>query len=292
MEISGVYTALVTPFRGDELDENALRENVEHQIAGGVSGLVPCGTTGESVTLRGDEHARVVRITVEQTRGRVPVLAGAGTNSTSKTIELAHVCREAGADGLLIVCPYYNKPTQAGLESHFRAVISAVPMPAMLYNVPGRTGSDLAAATVARLADVEHAVSVKEATGNIVRAQQIAALTGDRFAIMSGDDALTLGMLAVGARGVVSVASNLVPDRVSEVVRLWHEGKVAEARAAHLKLVSAYDAMFIESNPGPIKFAMAKAGRIAPEIRLPLAWPTPETQERVASVLRDVGIWG
>jgi 4-hydroxy-tetrahydrodipicolinate synthase len=286
----GAFTALVTPFRDGDLDEKALRELVERQIAGGIDGLVPCGTTGESVTLAGDEHARVVRIVVEQTKKRVPVVAGAGTNSTSKTIELAKVCREAGADGLLLVTPYYNKPTQAGLEAHFRAVLSKVPMPSILYNVPSRTQCDLAAETLVRLMDVPHAVAVKEATGNVVRSQQIAALCGDRYTILSGDDALTLGIMAVGGKGVISVASNAFPKEVADVVHLAAKGDFERARASQLRLLPVYDAMFIESNPGPIKAVLADAGYIAPEIRLPLVWPSDATVERVRAALAMAGV--
>ncbi len=286
----GAYTALVTPFRNGELDEEALRDLVERQIAAGIDGLVPCGTTGESVTLVGDEHARVVRIVVEQAKGRVPVIAGAGTNSTSKTVALAKVCREAGADGLLLVCPYYNKPTQAGLVAHFRAVLDAVPMPAMLYNIPGRTHVDLSAQSFLRLMDVEQIVAIKEATGNIVRSQEVAALCGDRYSILSGDDALTVGIMAVGGRGVVSVASNAFPAEVAEVAHKMRDGDLAGARAAQHRLLPVYEAMFIEPNPGPIKYVLARAGHIAEEIRLPMTWPTEKAQERIRAALDMAGL--
>jgi 4-hydroxy-tetrahydrodipicolinate synthase len=286
----GAYTALVTPFRDGELDEKALRDLVERQIAAGIDGLVPCGTTGESVTLVGDEHARVVRTVVEQTKGRVPVIAGAGTSSTSKTVALAKTCREAGADGLLLVCPYYNKPTQAGLVAHFRAVLTAVPMPAMLYNIPGRTHVDMSAQTFLRLMDVEQIVAIKESTGNVVRSQQIAALCGDRYSILAGDDALTLGIMAVGGRGVVSVASNAFPAQVAEVVQKMRDGDLSGARAAQHRLLPVYEALFIEPNPGPIKYVLAQAGHIAEEIRLPMTWPTDASQERIRAALDMSGI--
>ncbi|MCS6799849.1 MAG: 4-hydroxy-tetrahydrodipicolinate synthase, partial [Myxococcota bacterium] len=200
----GVFTALVTPFRDGQVDVPTLRDLVERQIAAGVDGLVPCGTTGEAMSLDWDEHALVVRTVVEQARGRLPVVAGAGSGSTGDTVALCRIAREAGADGVLLVCPYYVRPQQAGVEGHFRRVLQEVPIPAMLYNIPGRTAFDLEAATLARLADVPHVVAIKEATGNVLRAQQIVARCGDRFAVLSGDDALTLGMLAVGGRGVVS----------------------------------------------------------------------------------------
>jgi 4-hydroxy-tetrahydrodipicolinate synthase len=286
----GTLPALITPFRDGRVDDKALCELVERCIAGGVDGLVPCGTTGESVTLSEEEHARVVRIVVEQARKRVPVIAGAGTVSTAHTIELARVCRDAGADGLLLVCPYYNRPTQAGLEAHFREVARAVPLPSILYNIPGRTGVDLALETLERLADVKSIVGIKEATGNVLRAQQIVARFGDRFDVLSGDDALTLPVLAVGGRGVISVTANLLPKETSEVVRLWNAGAIAEARALHLRLSPVHESMFVETNPGPIKGALAEAGLIAPEIRLPLVWPQESSRERVRAALRAAGI--
>jgi 4-hydroxy-tetrahydrodipicolinate synthase len=285
LTLRGTFPALVTPFRDGEVDEEALRALVEHVIEGGVDGLVPCGTTGESVTLSDAEHRRVVAVVVEQARGRVPVIAGAGTVSTHHTIELAQSAREVGADGLLLVCPYYNRPTQAGLEAHFRAVLKAVPLPSVLYNIPGRTGVDMTVETLERLADVPSIVGVKEATGNVLRAQQILARCGERFAVLSGDDALTLPMLSVGAVGVISVTANLLPRPTSEVCRAWERGDVARARALHLRLLPVHEAMFLESNPGPVKMAMAKAGRLAPEVRLPLVWPTDETARKLDAVL-------
>ncbi len=290
MRLQGTLVALVTPFRGGLIDEDALRALVEHVIEGGVDGLVPCGTTGESVTLTEAEHARVVRVTVEQARGRVPVIAGAGTASTRHTIELARHAREAGADGLLLVCPYYNRPTQAGLEAHFRAVLAEVPLPAVLYNIPGRTGVDLAVDTLARLADVPEIVAIKEATGNVVRAQQILARLGHRITVLSGDDALTLPMLSVGGMGVISVTANLLPRATSDVCRLYFSGDHERARAQHSRLVPVHEAMFIESNPGPIKAALADAGRMAPEVRLPLVWPSEATRVAVHQALAGSGL--
>jgi 4-hydroxy-tetrahydrodipicolinate synthase len=290
MAYEGVYTALVTPFRGDAVDEGALRELVERNIAGGVSGLVPCGTTGESVTLHGDEPGRVMRIVVEQAKKRVPVIAGTGTVSTRHTVELSRVAKEAGADGLLLVCPYYNRPTQAGLEAHFRHVLKEVPMPAVLYNIPGRTGVDLAVETLEALADVKEIVAIKEATGNVIRAQDILARFGSRFAVLSGDDSLTLPMLAVGGSGVISVTSNVFPAQVSGVTAAWSAGDVKGARERHLALVPVHNAMFLESNPGPVKYAMSLGGHIAPEIRLPLVWPKEATQERLRAVMGSAGL--
>jgi len=289
-KFEGALTALVTPFKSGEIDEPALRDLVDRQIAGGIDGLVPCGTTGESVTLTTEEHARVVRIVVEQAAGRVPVVAGAGTVSTRHTIELAQIAREARADGLLLVAPYYNRPTQAGLVAHFRAVLHEVPMPAILYNIPSRTGVDITADTIERLAEVREIVGVKEASGNVLRAQEIVARTGDRFSVLSGDDALVLGILAVGGRGVISVTSNLAPAEVKAVIRKWRAGAHDEARALHLRLLPLHEALFCESNPGPVKAALAMASRVAAEIRLPLVWPTSDSQDRIRAALTKSGI--
>lgn len=285
LTLKGTYPALVTPFRNGEIDEEALRALVEHVIEGGVDGLVPCGTTGESVTLSDAEHRRVVSIVVEQAKKRVPVIAGAGTVSTAHTIHLAEQAKDAGADALLLVCPYYNRPTQAGLEAHFRAVLAAVPLPSVLYNIPGRTGVDLALETLERLSDVPEIVAVKEATGNVLRSQQILARCGDRFAVLSGDDALTLPILSVGGAGVISVAANLLPKPTSQVTRLFFEGRYEEARDLHLRLVPVHEVLFIESNPGPVKAALAERGVIGPGVRLPLAWPTEATRKWVSEVV-------
>lgn len=285
MTFRGTLPALVTPFCGDEIDEEALRANVERAIEGGVDGLVPCGTTGESVTLSEKELLRVVRIVVEQAKKRVPVVAGAGTVSTRHTIELAIGAEAVGADGLLLVCPYYNRPTQEGLEAHFRAVAKACSLPSMLYNIPGRTGVDLSLDTLGRLADVPSIVAVKEATGNVARSQEILARFGDRFDVLSGDDSLTLPILAVGGKGVVSVTANLLPKETSDVVHLWEAGKHDEARALHLRLLPVHASMFIEANPGPVKAAMAARGFLQREVRLPLVWPKPATEERIQEAL-------
>jgi 4-hydroxy-tetrahydrodipicolinate synthase len=289
-QLRGTYPALVTPFRNGEIDEPALRALVDRVIDGGVDGLVPCGTTGESVTLSDAEHARVIAIVVEQAKDRVPVVAGAGTVSTKHTIALAKQAREAGADGLLLVCPYYNRPTQAGLEAHFRAVLKEVPLPTVLYNIPGRTGVDLAVETLERLGDVRAIVGIKEATGNVLRSQQIIARCGDRFSVLSGDDALTLPILAIGGAGVISVTANALPSQTSSVCRLFFENKLEDARAQHLALLPVHEAMFIEANPGPVKAVLADAGYIAPEVRLPLAWPMESTVTKLREVLKAAGM--
>ena len=286
----GAFTALITPFRDGKVDEKALRDLVERQIGAGIDGLVPCGTTGESVTLDGVEHATVIRVVVEQVRGRVPVVAGAGTHNTRRTIALCHVAREMNADGVLLVCPYYNKPTQRGLEAHFRAVMADCELPAMLYNVPSRTSCDLLAETVHRLLDVPGIVAVKEASGNVLRTQQIVARCGERLSVLSGDDALTLGIMACGGRGVVSVASNLAPAEVAEMVHRMRDGDLAGARETQLRMLPLFEALFCETNPGPVKHALATAGHIAPEIRLPLVWPEEQSQQRVRAALDAAGV--
>jgi 4-hydroxy-tetrahydrodipicolinate synthase len=286
---TGTLPALITPFRDGKIDEKALRELVDRTIEGGVDGLVPCGTTGESVALDEEEYTRVVRVVVEQAKRRVPVVAGAGTASTRHTIHLATIAREAGADGLLLVCPYYNRPTQGGLEAHFRAVAKAVPMPTVLYNIPGRTGVDLGLETLVRLSDVKSIVAIKEATGNVQRSEQIVARLGDRLDVLSGDDVLTLPILGVGGKGVISVTANLLPKETSDVVRLWNVGDLAGARDLHLKLTPVHESMFVESNPGPIKAAIAEDGHIAKEIRLPLVWPEANSVAKVRAALRAAG---
>jgi 4-hydroxy-tetrahydrodipicolinate synthase len=287
---AGTLTALVTPFRGGQVDVDALRALVEAQIAGGIDGLVPCGTTGESVTLTAAEHALVVRSVVEQAKGRVPVVAGAGSVSTAHTIDLVRLARDCKADGALIVVPYYNRPTQAGLVAHYRAVLREVSMPTILYNIPGRTGVDLGLDAMAQLAEVPEIVAVKEATGNVLRSQALLARFGERFTILSGDDALTLPILAVGGRGVISVTSNALPREVSEVVRLWNAGDFLGARALHLRLLPVHEAMFVESNPGPVKVALARADRLAAEVRLPLVWPSEASQKLVADALAGFAV--
>lgn len=290
LSFEGTYPALVTPFRDGEIDEDALRGLVERVIEGGVAGVVPCGTTGESVTLDDGEHRRVVHIVREQAKGRVPVIAGAGSVSTRHSIHLAKAAREAGADALLLVCPYYNRPTQAGLEAHFRAVLAEVPMPTVLYNIPSRTGVDMSVDTLERLADVKEIVAVKEATGNVVRSQQILARCGDRFAVLSGDDSLTLPILSVGGSGVISVTANAFPKETCCVQQLWAAGKIDEARALHLKMLPVHQVMFVESNPGPVKALLAEAGYIAPEVRLPLVWPEEASIAKVRSVCEAAGL--
>jgi 4-hydroxy-tetrahydrodipicolinate synthase len=290
MRFEGAFTALVTPFRDGSVDEKALAALVEAQIEGGIDGLVPCGTTGESVSLDADEHERVVAVVAQAAAGRVPVVAGASTNSTRKSIELARRSKSAGADGLLLVCPYYNRPTQAGLEAHVRTILDAVPLPGMLYNVPARCAVDMEVDTIARLAQHELVVALKEASGNILKAQDVVAACGDRLTVLSGDDVLTVGMAAVGGRGVVSVLSNLCPGPVSKVAAACLDGDFARARAQQQKLLPAIRAMFVETNPGPIKAVLAARGLIGPEMRLPMVAPSAEVLAAVCATLEAQGL--
>ena len=285
----GAITALVTPFRGDVVDEKALREIVEHQIVNGIDGLVPAGTTGESVNLSHAEFEKVVRITVEQTKGRVPVLPGVGTASTRHTLELTQVCKSLKADGVLVVSPYYNRPTQEGLYQHFTAVAD-VGLPVMLYNIPGRCGVDLTLDTMERLAKHQGIVAIKESTGNVVRSADILQRFGSRFTVLSGDDGITLPIMSVGGAGVVSVASNVAPKQVSQLVDLWRSGDASGARVLAEKLRPLFEVLFIESSPGPAKAALVQLGRLAPEIRLPMVMPTEATQARLRAVLGELSL--
>lgn len=293
--LRGCATALVTPFGADgALDEARMRALVERQIAEGVRVLVPCGTTGESATLSPDEQRQVIALTVAVARGRARVLAGAGGNATAATVERARAATAAGADGVLVVTPYYNKPTQAGLIAHFRAIAAAVPdVPVVLYNVPGRTGSNIEAPTALALArDVDNIVAVKEASGIL---SQIMAILRDRpagFGVLSGDDALTLPLMALGAEGIVSVASNEVPGPMSKLADLALGGAWADARALHNRLLPLMEANFLESNPGPVKAAMALMGLLEERFRLPLVPVQDKTRARLRDILQELGVSG
>jgi 4-hydroxy-tetrahydrodipicolinate synthase len=287
--IEGTLTALVTPFTdepGQPIDWAALDALIEAQIAAGVSGLVPCGTTGESPTLSHAEHAQVIERVVQRAAKRMQVIAGAGSNSTREAIELAKHAERVGADGVMVVVPYYNRPTQQGLFRHFVEVAASVRVPLVVYNIPARTGSDLLPETLARICSaVPNVVAVKESTGNVLRAQKLAQMLGDRVVVLSGDDALALPMIAVGARGVISVTSNILPAEVSRATRLALEGKLDEARKAHLALMPVHDAMFLEANPGPVKAALALRGMAGPAVRLPLVPVEESTRVALAATL-------
>jgi len=289
--LRGCATALVTPFTADgSIDEPSLRALIEYQITNGVRLLVPCGTTGESATLTEEEDQRVIRITIEQSRGRARIIAGTGSNSTAAAIEYSQAARSLGADAILSVSPYYNKPTQDGLDAHFRAVAEAVrDVPVVIYNVPGRTSSNIAAATTLRLArEVDNIVAIKEASGDLA---QIMAILRDRpanFRVLSGDDSLTLALLALGADGLISVASNEAPALMSRLITLGLDGKWDEARTLHFRLLPLMEANFIESSPGPVKAALALMKIIGENFRLPLVPVQQRTRERLREILGEL----
>jgi 4-hydroxy-tetrahydrodipicolinate synthase len=284
----GSIVALVTPFRNDRVDDAKLRELVEFHVAHGTDAIVPCGTTGESPTLSHDEHQRVVDVVIEAARGRVPVIAGTGSNSTREAIELTRHAKEAGAAGALLVNPYYNKPTQEGLYRHFRAVADAVDIPILVYNIVGRTAVNVDTDTLARLArDCRNIVGVKEASGSLDQMTQVILACGPDFCLLSGDDGLTLPLMAIGGRGVISVIANIVPREVADMTHAALEGDWKRARELHLKLFPLVRAAFIETNPIPIKEAMAMVGMIEPEFRLPMCRMGDANRERLQTVLRQ-----
>ncbi|HXV68522.1 MAG TPA: 4-hydroxy-tetrahydrodipicolinate synthase [Nitrospira sp.] len=283
----GSLVAIVTPFRNGKVDERALAELIEWQIAKGTNGIVPCGTTGESATLSHDEHNRVIELAVEVVNRRVPVIAGTGSNSTAEAIALTRHAKQAGVDGALLITPYYNKPTQEGLYRHYKAVADAVDLPLVLYNIPGRTGVNMLPSTIARLSAIRTIVGVKEGSGSVQQASDIVQLCGDRLTVLAGDDALTLPMMAVGGKGVITVTANIVPTEMADLVRMFAEGKIAEARRIHFKLAPLFAALFYETNPIPVKEALGLMGKIDPELRLPLCPMAPDQREKLVRVLKD-----
>ena len=288
---TGTGTALVTPFRRDgSLDEPALRALIKRQIEAGIDFLVPCGTTGESPTLTHKEHLRVVRISVELAKGKVPVLAGAGGYNTAEVIEMARELAALGADGILSVTPYYNKPTQEGLFQHYRAIAEAVSLPIILYSVQGRTGVNIEPASVKRLAQIENIIGIKEASGNVSQMAAILNVVPEDFIVLSGDDAITLPVIALGGRGVISVVSNEIPAEMAELTRLALQGDFAAARAIHRRYHPLMEINFVESNPIPVKAAMAEMGLLEPVWRLPLVPPRADNQARIRAVLETLGL--
>ncbi len=286
----GVLTALVTPFRNGAVDEAALADLVEQQIAAGIDGLVPCGSTGESATLSHPEHRRVVEVVVAAARGRAPVIAGTGSNSTREAIELTLHAKEAGAEAALLISPYYNKPTQTGIYEHYARIAEETAMPLILYNIPGRTASNIAPETVARLAELDQIVGIKEASGNLEQVARVIARCPEDFSVLSGDDALTLPMLALGGRGVISTTSNVAPSEMAGLVRAFRTGDLSRAREIHYRLLPLFEVLFCETNPIPVKAALALRGAIADELRLPLT-PLGETQRpRLQAVLKELGL--
>ena len=284
--LRGSMVALVTPFKDGRVDVAGLRRLVDWHVAQGTSGLVPCGTTGESATLSHAEHDQVIELVIQAARGRIPVIAGSGSNNTAEAIRLTRHAQQAGADAALLISPYYNRPTQEGLYRHFKAVAESVSIPLILYNIASRTGVNIEPETFARLSALKHIAGVKEASGSLEQMSRIVQLCGPSFILISGDDALTLPVLALGGTGVISVVANILPARVEELVLRFEQGKLAEARKLHYELLAITRAMFLETNPTPVKTAMGLMGLIDPELRLPLCPMTPANLEKLTAALK------
>jgi 4-hydroxy-tetrahydrodipicolinate synthase len=283
--LKGSIVAIVTPFKKGKVDEKAFGDLIEWHIAQGTNAIVPCGTTGEASTLDYKEHYRVIDIAVKIVNGRVPVVAGTGANSTDETIEITEHARKSGADAALLVTPYYNKPTQEGLYRHYKMVAEQVDIPIVLYNVPGRTAVNMLPPTVARLAEIKNIIAIKEATGDMKQVSEVIRLCGDRMIVISGDDFTTLPLLALGGKGVISVSANVMPKEVSQMCSFWMKGQHDKARALHYKLEPLNASMFIETNPIPVKTALAMMGKIREEFRMPLCEMAPANKEKLKKVL-------
>ena len=287
----GSLCALITPFRDGEVDEAAIREIVDWHVAEGTTGLVPCGTTGESPVLSHEEHDRVVSLTIECAAGRIPVMAGTGSNSTREAIRLTQHAKAAGADAALLVMPYYNKPTQEGMYGHFRAVHDATDLPLYIYNIPGRCVVDMSIDTMVRLAELPRIVGVKDASNDPVRPHQLRAALADReFNQLSGEDASQLAFLACGGHGTISVTANVAPRECAAMHQAWQAGNAAKALAQHERLMPLHEALFVETSPGPVKFATSLLGRCSSEIRLPLVEPGPSTQQAVRAAMASLDL--
>jgi len=287
----GTGVALVTPFKNGAVDEDKLRELVEFHVKKKTSVLLPCGTTGESATLSHEEHQKVIEVVVEQAKHRVKVLAGTGSNCTKEAVSLTKHAKEVGADGALVICPYYNKPTQNGLYEHFRAIANAVDIPIVIYNIPGRTGINMLPDTIIKVAkECKNVVGIKEASGSLDQSSAISRALGDKFEILSGDDSLTLPILSVGGAGVISVVANIVPDDVGEMIDAYNNGDVKRAKEIHLKLFPLIKAMFIETNPIPVKTAMGLLGMCSSYLRLPMSSMLPQNVEKLKKALREYGL--
>lgn len=285
----GSITAIVTPFRDGSVDEAAFKNLIEFQIANGTSGIVPCGTTGESATLSYEEHHRVIELAIESAAGRIPVIAGTGSNSTAETIELTRHAEKAGAEGALLITPYYNKPSQQGLYEHYRTVAAETGLPIILYNVPGRTSVNMLPETVGKLSEIKNIVGIKEATGDLKQVSDILEYSREGFLVLSGDDFTTLPLLAIGGHGVISVTSNVAPRMVSDMIKAFEAGNLEEAKRLHYKLQPLHRAMFIETNPVPVKTALAMMGMTGEEMRLPLVAMSEANKGKLASALKELG---
>ena len=291
MDLKGVYTALVTPFKNGNLDEKAFRNLIEFQLKGGINGIVPCGTTGEAPTLSYEEHEKVIELAVKYVNGKVPVIAGTGSNSTQEAIELTADAKKLGANFCLLTTPYYNKPTQEGLYQHFKAIAEAVNIPLILYNIPGRTGINMTPETIFKLSKIKNIVGVKEAAGSLTQVSDIYRLTKGKFTILSGDDNLFLPMMSVGAVGVISVVSNIMPKEMQSLYRAFLiEKNIKKAMTIHTRLMPLFQGIFVETNPIPIKEAMAYMGMVSKEFRLPLC-PLSETNSIfIKGLLAEYGL--
>lgn len=288
---AGTFTALVTPFHNDQIDEAAFERLIEAQIEAGITGIVPVGTTGESPTLDHAEHHRVIELAVKAARGRCKVIAGTGSNSTSEAVSLTVEAEKLGADAALLVAPYYNKPSQEGIYRHYRAIAEATKIPLILYSIPGRCGVEISVETTVRLAkDCPNIVAIKEAGGSVERVSALRSALPKEFEILSGDDSLTLPFIAVGAVGIISVASNLIPKEVCELVQLALAGRMEEARERHLYLYPLFKDLFVETNPVPVKAALALAGRMQPNVRLPLCEMSEASQQKLEGTLRSLNL--
>lgn len=288
--LKGAITAIVTPFRNGAFDEEAYRELIEFQIQGGIHGIVPCGTTGESATLSHEEHKRVVEVCIDQVKKRVPVIAGTGSNSTREALDFTKHAEAAGADYALMITPYYNKPTQEGLYQHYKTISQETKIPIVVYNVPSRTGVNLLPETVARLAELPNIVGVKEATGDLKQCAKIVELCGDKITLLSGDDFTVLPLLAIGGQGVISVVSNVVPGDMAGMVNAFFAGRLEEARKLHYKMWPLMEAMFYETNPVPVKTALKMLGKITGEVRQPLCPLSAANEDRLRQVLKKYGL--
>ncbi|MFK5927239.1 MAG: 4-hydroxy-tetrahydrodipicolinate synthase [Desulfuromusa sp.] len=287
----GSMVAIITPFDTQgNFDEESYRQLIEFQIENGTDVIVPCGTTGESATLDYAEHDQVIKVCIEQVNKRIPILAGTGSNATAEAIAISQHAKEMGADGVLLVAPYYNKPSQEGLYQNFKTIAENVALPQVLYNVPGRTGVNMVAETTVRLAEIDNIVAIKEASGDITQASEIIARAGDKIDVLSGDDFLTLPLMACGAKGVISVTANIMPKQVKSMVQAVQDNRWDDARKLHLQLLDVHQAMFIESNPVPVKTAAALMGKCKVDVRLPLVAMQTNTLEQLQTILKKHGL--
>ncbi|MFV1952080.1 MAG: 4-hydroxy-tetrahydrodipicolinate synthase [Nitrospinota bacterium] len=286
----GSIVALVTPFKDGKIDREGLRNLIEFQIENNTHAIVPCGCTGEAATLSHEEHKKVLELTLEFVNKRVPVIAGSGSNSTHEAVELTRYAKDRGADGALVITPYYNKPTQDGLYRHYKEIATNVDIPIILYNVPGRTGVNMLPETVLRLSEIDNIVGIKEASGSLSQMSDIIGLCGENIVVLSGDDSVTLPLLSIGGKGVISVTANIVPSYVAQIVNEFNKGNFDEARRLHYKLRSLNEAMFFETNPIPVKTSLSLMGKISGELRLPLSPMSEANLERLRKVLMDYGL--